>query len=75
MSRFKVGDIVKHTALFLKSTGYITNVPVDGKVMKVDECNAYGTPAVLVQWCDSKRPYPILEEHIMLASEPDTSGM
>ena len=75
MSKFKVGDIVKHKASFLKNIGWITNVPVDGKVVRVEKPDAYSVDCVQVHWSDGSWSSPIREEHILLASEPDTSGM
>jgi hypothetical protein len=43
---FKPGDIVQHTKAFLQSVAWYTNVPIDGKVLDVDDDMA------TVQWCD-----------------------
>jgi len=70
MCAFKVGDIVKHKASFLKSIGWYTGVPRDGKVVKVSES------VVSVMWAGEwKGPTNILPCNIMLASSPDYSGM
>jgi len=46
---FKVNDIVCHKASFLKSIGWITDVPKNGKVVEVK----LGEPQrVMVEWCD-----------------------
>jgi hypothetical protein len=68
---FKVGDIVKHKSSFLKSIGWYMDVPIDGKVMSIDE--RIGWPRV--QWCDDDRSMLINPANIMMANEPDYSNM
>lgn len=69
---FKVGDIVKHKASFLKSIGWYTDVPKNGVVEKVEP---FGSKQVLfVLWSDGNR-ISITDDNVMLASKPDYSGM
>ena len=70
---FSVGDIVKHKGSFLKSICWYTNVPIDGKVMSIDDHT--GWPRVL--WCDSEDDYASLinPANIMLANKPDYSNL
>lgn len=75
MCAFKVGDIVKHKASFLKSVGWYTNVPVNGKVVKVESPAMLGMPCVQVDWGDGSASRPIRESDILPASSPDYSGM
>lgn len=46
----KPGDLVQHTASFLRSAGWYTNVPRDGKVLEVD--GDFAT----VHWHDREEP-------------------
>lgn len=65
---FKVGDIVKHKASFLRSTGWYTSVPRDGIVRRTeDEMMMHS--CVAVQWCDSDNEagVPINKANIMHA--------
>jgi hypothetical protein len=73
---FKVGDIVKHKASFLKSIGWYTGVPRDGMVMEVTSHFGEGGDTLKVMWAGEwKGPTSILPCNVMLASEPDYSGM
>ena len=70
---FKVGDIVKHKASFLKSTGWYTNVPTNGEVKATTLSGEY----VHIQWCNrpSNELAAIRVCNIMFAKDPDYSGM
>jgi hypothetical protein len=72
---FKVGDIVKHKASFLKSCGWYTNVPVNGKVVAIEDPARLGIGCVQVDWSDGSASRPIRESDILLAKDPDYSGM
>lgn len=70
---FKVGDIVKHTADFLRCTGWYTNVPKNGRVVEAEDPTTLpkGSPQMVeVQWCDREYPARILATNLMLASKP-----
>ena len=58
--KFKEGDIVQHKSQFLRSTSWYTDVPIDGKVISVDD------ELVTVRWCDQEEPSRIHEENIKL---------
>ncbi len=48
---FNVGDIVCHRASFLRSIGWHTNVPINGRVKQVHD----GSPLRLtVEWSDGE---------------------
>ena len=48
---YKVGDIVRHTSAYLKSVGWYTDVPKNGKVISLSPETCFkGWP--YVQWCD-----------------------
>jgi len=64
---FKIDDVVKHKGSFLRSTGWYTNVPKDGKVVGVDD------EIIAVAWCDGHTSR-IHENCIMLAAKPDHSN-
>lgn len=74
---FKVGDIVKWKACFLKSTCWFTNVPIDGKVVEYPVDFGKGisggpnTDYARIVWCDWKEAKIVNVRNIMLASEPD----
>ena len=53
MNKFSVGDIVRHTGEFLRSVGWYTNVPINGKVTNVSDRYVY------VLWSDRNKPKPI----------------
>jgi hypothetical protein len=70
---FKTGDHVKYTGKFLKSVGWYTNVPKDGRVNNVRDFN--GRQLVNVTWCDNEEPMNTLACNLMLAGKPDYSNM
>ncbi|MDP3766913.1 MAG: hypothetical protein Q8S13_02765 [Dehalococcoidia bacterium] len=68
---FAPGDIVKYTSKFLRSTGWYTNVPIDGRVESV-RMRRGGEPDVLrVLWNDRDEPVSVLASNVMLARKPD----
>jgi len=72
---FNHGDIVKYKGEFLRSVGWYTNVPKDGKVIINDQNPIMGDPSekfccVAVHWCDSPAPKLCNIKNIMLASKP-----
>ena len=75
---FKVGDIVKHKASFLKSIGWYTGVPVNGEVVssKHNDDTQLDSGYISVMWAGEwKGPTTILACNVMLAKDSDTSGM
>lgn len=48
---YKPGDLVKHRATFLRSVGWFTNVPRNGKVVEVEGPDS-AAPVIKVDWCD-----------------------
>jgi hypothetical protein len=64
---YKVGDLVKHKAEFLRNTGWITNVPINGIVKHVDG------DRLKVQWCDVKHAALILACNVVPYDAPDYS--
>ncbi len=51
--QFREGDVVCHSAAFLKSTSWYTNVPINGRVVFVDRDRAGRGPDMLtVEWAD-----------------------
>ncbi len=67
---YKKSDLVKHKASFLRSTGWYTNVPRDGRVAIDQE-----TPEdiVRVQWCDAEEVVGIYPMNILPYGTPDHS--
>lgn len=49
---YQVGDIVCHTAKFLKSTRWYTNVPMNGRVLFAEEPDTRYPSILEVEWCD-----------------------
>ena len=70
---FKVGDIVKHKSAFLKSIGWCTNVPRNGRVTEGDDSDS-SFPILAVEWCDGTANR-IAACNIMLDGKPDYSGL
>lgn len=58
---FKRGDIVCYRATFLRSVGWYTNVPIDGKVT-----NDADPEVVSVQWCDQDVPVRVNAKNLIL---------
>jgi hypothetical protein len=76
-TQFNVGDVVKWTSKFLKSTGQYTDVPKDGKVVRLSDMEDDGVYYPIVQWCD--RPVgdvcAVNPHNVMHAKKPDYSGL
>lgn len=72
---FKVGDIVKHKASFLRSIGWYFDVPINGKVISLNKNNwpkvFWNTEEELSDE-DGTLINPV---NIMMAKDPDYSGM
>lgn len=81
---FKKGDIVCHKAEFLRSIGWHTNVPINGKVLEACPNGVtalhWETPTkaepvripsgvAVVQWNDQKDPVLIRMSNLILFSE------
>lgn len=62
-STFKPGDIVCHKAAFLRSVGWYTNVPINGKVLEVDG------DLLTVHWNDQDEPTRIRRTNVILYPE------
>lgn len=62
-TEFKKGDIVCHKAKFLRDIGWFTNVPINAKVLAVDE------DLVTVQWNDRDEPNRIHRGNLILFAE------
>ena len=60
---FKPGDIVCHKATFLRSIGWYTDVPINGRVEAVED----GVLTVL--WNNHKDPTHILGVNVILYSK------
>lgn len=53
MHKYKEGDLVKYSSKFLRSVGWITEVPVDGRVTSVIESpNGEDHTILRVHWSD-----------------------
>lgn len=63
---FIAGDIVKFKGSFLRSVGWYTDVPRNGKVSEVHEQH------VKVGWCDG-HDSSVHVKNIMLDGKPDLS--
>jgi hypothetical protein len=50
-SQYKIGDIVRHTSKFLRSIGWYTDVPKNGKVISLSLESCF-KDWPYVQWCD-----------------------
>jgi hypothetical protein len=50
MAPFKVGDVVCHKAAFLRSVGWFTEVPINGRVNRLRQFGANTWP--VVEWAD-----------------------
>ncbi len=71
---FKKNDIIKIKAAFLKSAGWYTNVPKNGRVEGVEELSPGGTVLLDVTWSDGARS-KINAANVMLDGKPDYSGV
>lgn len=67
---YKKGDIVKHKASFLRNTGWLTGVPIDGLVVADQEEHE---DLVRVQWCDAEEAVGVHPGNILLSGIPDYS--
>ena len=63
---FEVGDIVKYRGNFLRSVGWHTNVPKDGRVVGIEE----GLNFPIVEWNDGHTT-PVNPVNLQLAKQPD----
>ncbi len=74
---FKLGDIVKFKAVFLKNTGQYTEpVPfLKGEIVELVDMGSGVWPRV--QWPEDYREEPVLVAagNLMLAGKPDYSGI
>lgn len=71
---FRVGDVVKHTAAFLESVGWVTDVPIDGKVVELVPVG--DTLFTRIEWSGgAPQPKLIHPKNIMLKGQPDYSGV
>lgn len=61
---FKKDDLVCYKSTFLRSVGWLTDVPIDGKV--VDDTNARFP---VVHWCDREEPIAVNAANLILKSE------
>ena len=60
-AKFAVGDIVRHTGKFLRSVGWYTEVPINGRIISVQPL---GTIVLyLVEWSDGSET-KIIEPNI-----------
>ena len=50
---YKKGDIVRHRAEFLRSTGWYTNVPINGQVLEAPDA-VENHQLLTVEWSDSE---------------------
>lgn len=76
-NQYKEGDLVKHTAKFLKSIGWFSGVPINGRVESVEaEPGFYGVSAcyLTVKWSDGNTNR-IRASNVMPYDRPDTSAM
>jgi hypothetical protein len=64
MDRFTVGDIVCHRAAFLRSCGWYTNVPKNGRVTNVENMSKY--QLLTVEWTNDEAPSKILSANVIL---------
>jgi hypothetical protein len=66
---FKVGDIIVHKSSFLRSVGWYIDVPINGKVLEVEEPDKHGWQMVTVQWNDRESPIRVNAGNLILESE------
>ncbi len=67
---FAVGDIVCYKCSFLRSTGWYTGVPMNGKVTEVEAVAPWmGPPMVTVHWCDQQEPVRVLSVNLVKYDE------
>ena len=67
MTRLRPGELVRYTSAFLRSAGWYTDVPIDGKVLEVEPEKkrvSDTTYVVTVQWCDRDAPIRVLSCNI-----------
>jgi hypothetical protein len=69
---FKAGDLVRHTSAFLRSTGWYTNVPKDGRVEAVDDSDP-NFVLLTILWCDREQPIRVNACNVMPVNKPDYS--
>lgn len=69
--KFNVGDIVAHKRDFLKSVGWYTNVPKNGKVTAVQPFGGGTNQLVTVDWCEftADTPPRILSANLIHAKD------
>ena len=66
MTELKVGDLVVYKAKFLKSIGWYTDVPKNGKIIEADETFP------VIQWCDREEPTRVHVANVILSSKRHT---
>ena len=68
--QFAVGDIVAHKRDFLKSVGWYTNVPKNGRVIAVEPFSG-ANQLVTVDWCEftADTPGRILSANLLHAKD------
>ena len=67
---FSVNDSVAFTAAFLKSVGWVVDVPKSGTVVAVSS-----THHVKVDWHDGHGPSGVHVKNLRLVSKPDYSAL
>lgn len=60
---FKAGDVVCYSRAFLKSTAWYTDVPINGRVLDVDE------DYITVLWHDRTDPIRVRDTNLILYKE------
>ena len=66
MTELKVGDLVVYKAKFLKSVGWYTDVPKNGKVVETDDTFP------LIHWCDREEAIRVHVANVILSTKRHT---